>query len=134
MTADGFSDFFIFSTGRRNVASLHTVFTLRPRHDLFQWIFQIGRTLVDLQYRPRDDIQLDFKLSPDALSSDFVWAVVAKDELGTIKDSRWDLVRIVAKTDFLYIYCYLSQRPSRRRQRTQLSLPDCLSCLVIGYP
>jgi len=91
LTADGFSDSFNFSTGRRNVASLHTIFTLRPRHDLFQWIFQIGRTLVDLQYRPKDDIQLDFKLSPDALSSDFVWSVVAKDELVAIKDSRWDL-------------------------------------------
>ncbi|KAF8897552.1 hypothetical protein BD779DRAFT_386164 [Infundibulicybe gibba] len=88
---DGNSDFFNFSTGRRNIASLHTVFTLRPRHDLFQWLFQIGRTLVDLQYRPQDDIELDFKLIPGTLPHDFVWAVVAKDELLSVKDGRWDL-------------------------------------------
>lgn len=92
LSKDGSSDFFNFSTGRRNVASLHTIFTLRPRHDLFQFLFQTGRTLVDLQYRPKDDIQLDFKLLPGAVPQDFVWAIVAKDELLSIKDSRWDLV------------------------------------------
>lgn len=91
LTKDGYTDFFNFSTGRCNVASLHTIFTLRPRHDLLQWAFQIGRTLVDLQYRPKDDIQLDFRLAPGALPHDFVWAVVAKDELLSIKDKRWDL-------------------------------------------
>jgi len=88
---DGYSDFFNFSTGRRNVASLHTIFTLRPRHDFFQWAFQTGRTFVDLQYRPVDDLQLDFKLFPDALAHDFVWAVVSKDELLSVKNDRWDL-------------------------------------------
>ncbi|TFK43513.1 hypothetical protein BDQ12DRAFT_675096 [Crucibulum laeve] len=91
LTSDGYSDFFNFSTGRRNITSLHTIFTLRPRHDFFQWVFQTGRTLVDLQYRPRDDIQLDFKLAPGALPNDFVWAIVAKDELLSVKDGRWDL-------------------------------------------
>ena len=90
---DGRSDFFNFSTGRRNVASLHTVFALRPRHDFFQWLYQTGKTFVDLQYQPTDEIQLDFKLAPGALPHDFVWAVVAKDELVSVKDGRWDLVR-----------------------------------------
>ncbi|KAJ6485041.1 hypothetical protein C8R47DRAFT_1048203 [Mycena vitilis] len=88
---DGYSDFFNFSTGRRNVASLHAIFTLRPRHDFFQWAFQTGRTFIDLQYRPRDELQLDFKLLPGALAHDFVWAVVSKDELLTVKNDRWDL-------------------------------------------
>ncbi|KAF8974544.1 hypothetical protein BDZ97DRAFT_1911717 [Flammula alnicola] len=91
LTQDGYSDSFNFSTGRRNVASLHTIFTLRPRHDLFQWAFQIGKTLIDLHYRPVDDIQLDFKLAPGALHDNFVWAVVAKDELLSVKTNRWDL-------------------------------------------
>lgn len=93
LISDGNSDFFVFSTGRRNVASLHTIFTLQPRHDFFQWLFQIGRTLVDLHYRPVDDVQLDFKLAPSALADNFVWAVVAKDELLSVKNNRWDLVR-----------------------------------------
>ncbi|KAJ6613420.1 hypothetical protein B0H10DRAFT_2165290 [Mycena sp. CBHHK59/15] len=88
---DGYSDFFNFSTGRRNVASLHTIFALRPRHDFFQWTFQTLRTFVDLQYRPKDDLQLDFKLLPAALAHDFVWAVISKDELLFAKDERWDL-------------------------------------------
>ncbi|KIK06685.1 hypothetical protein K443DRAFT_673970 [Laccaria amethystina LaAM-08-1] len=88
---DGRSDFFNFSTGRRNVTSLHTIFTLRPRHDFFQWLYQTGKTFVDLQYRPIDEIQLDFKLTSGALPHDFVWAVVAKDELMSVKDGRWDL-------------------------------------------
>ncbi|PPQ77766.1 hypothetical protein CVT25_011201 [Psilocybe cyanescens] len=91
LISDGHSDFFNFSTGRRNVASLHTIFTFRPRHDFFQWAFQTGRTLVDLHYRPIDDIQLDFKLAPGALADNFVWAVVAKDELMSVKNNRWDL-------------------------------------------
>ncbi|KAJ3566315.1 hypothetical protein NP233_g7087 [Leucocoprinus birnbaumii] len=91
LTADGYSDFFSFCTGRRNIASLHTVFTFRPRHDLVQYVFQLGRQIMDLQYRPSDILELDFTLAPGVLSSDFVFAVVSKDELVTIKDSRWDL-------------------------------------------
>jgi len=33
LTADSYTDFFNFSTGRRNVASLHTVFALRHCSD-----------------------------------------------------------------------------------------------------
>ncbi|KAG6817423.1 hypothetical protein H0H87_009068 [Tephrocybe sp. NHM501043] len=91
LTKDGNSDFYTFSTGRRNVASLHTVFTLRPRHDPFQYIFQFVRTLIDLHYRPKDDVTLDFKLALGALTQEFVWAIVAKDELLSIKNDRWDL-------------------------------------------
>ncbi|KAK7061737.1 hypothetical protein R3P38DRAFT_2831261 [Favolaschia claudopus] len=90
-TQDGYSDFFNFSTGRRNIASLHSIFTLRPRHDFLQFAFQEARTFIDLQYRPTDDLQLDFKLFPDAMAHDFVWAVVSKDELPTVKNERWDL-------------------------------------------
>ncbi|KIL70039.1 hypothetical protein M378DRAFT_156101 [Amanita muscaria Koide BX008] len=91
LVEDGHSDFFNFSTGRRNVESLHTIFRLRPRHDLLQWAFQTGRTFVDLHYNPKDEIQLDFKLAPGALAHNLVWAVVAKDELRNVKEDRWDL-------------------------------------------
>jgi hypothetical protein len=92
LTRDGYSDFFNFSTGRRNVASLHSVFTLRPRHDFFQWAFQVIWTLADLQYRPVDRLELDIKLGDGYPLPDFVWAVVRKDVLSTIKNDRWDLV------------------------------------------
>ncbi|KAK2466227.1 hypothetical protein APHAL10511_001869 [Amanita phalloides] len=91
LITDGYSDFFAFSTGRCNVASLHTIFKLRPRHDFLQWAFQTARTFIDLDHNPKDNIQLDFKLAPGTFAYDLVWAVVAKDELRTIKNDRWDL-------------------------------------------
>ena len=99
LVRDGHSDAYNFSTGRRNVTSLHTVFTLKPRHDLIQWLYHFAWTFVDLHYRPKDDVTLDFKLAPNALNQDFVWGVVARDELRTIKQDRWDLVRGI---DFFY--------------------------------
>ncbi|KAJ3785455.1 hypothetical protein GGU10DRAFT_354804 [Lentinula aff. detonsa] len=91
LVRDGHSDFFTFSTGRKNVASLHTIFKLKPYHDLAQTLFQTFWSLVDLQYNPKNDLQLDFKLFPSVLPHDFVWAIVVKDELKSIKDGRWDL-------------------------------------------
>jgi len=92
LTADGYSDFFNFSTGRRNVASLHTVFTLRPRHDFFQFLYQAAWGLMDLLYTPKDVVSLDFKLHSTVAVPDIVWALVAKEEANSIKNERWDLV------------------------------------------
>ncbi|KAK7049520.1 hypothetical protein VNI00_005551 [Paramarasmius palmivorus] len=88
---DGYSDYFSFSTGRRNIASLHVTFSLRPFHDFLQVVYNIAWTFVDLESKFRDELELDFKLFPDALSHDFVWAVVAKSELRSVKNDRWDL-------------------------------------------
>ncbi|KAH9038832.1 hypothetical protein EDB84DRAFT_1587809 [Lactarius hengduanensis] len=91
LTADGYTDFFNFSTGRRNVASLHTVFALRPRHDLFQFIYQTAWSLIDLLYTPKDDVTLDFKLHTTVSVPDFVWALITKEGSNSIKNERWDL-------------------------------------------
>jgi len=91
LTSDGYSDFFAFSTGRRTIFSLHTIFTLRPRHDLFQFAFQLARGLIDLLYVPKDDVTLDFKLHTTVTVPEFVWALVAKGEANAIKTERWDL-------------------------------------------
>ncbi|KAJ3484549.1 hypothetical protein NLI96_g5580 [Meripilus lineatus] len=91
LTQDGSSDFFAFSTGRRAITSLHTTFTLRPRHDLFQYAYQVIWGLVELNYKAADEIELDFTLKDGAGVPDCVWAVVAKDELRNIKEKRWDL-------------------------------------------
>lgn len=102
LMTDGASDMFLFSTGRRNVQSLHTVFTFIPRHDLFQLILTYGWTLYDLRYSPNNDVTLDFKLgtkgkAPAGVGAPFVWAIVEKDELNTIRSARWDLVRRLRK-------------------------------------
>ncbi len=92
LTSDGYSDFFVFSTGRRTISSLHTIFTLRPRHDLFQLAFQSAWGLIDLLYTPKDDMTLDFTLHTTVAVPEFVWALVAKGEASSIKKERWDLV------------------------------------------
>jgi hypothetical protein len=91
LTQDGYSDYFNFSTGRRGITSLHTVFTLRPRHDFFQIAFQFLWGLQDLSYRPADEIELDFRLADGLGVPDFVFGVVSKEEMVTIRDKRWDL-------------------------------------------
>lgn len=91
LISDGYTDFFNFSTGRMGIASLHTIFTLRPRQDLLQMLYQFGWQMYDLRYNPYDELILDFKLSSDLSLPDFVWAVVAKDELYCVKNTRWDL-------------------------------------------
>jgi len=73
---------------------LHTVFTLRPRHDFFQIAFQFLWGLQDLSYRPADEIELDFRLADGLGVPDFVFGVVSKEEMVTIRDKRWDLVSI----------------------------------------
>ena len=94
---DGYSDFFAFSTGRRALTSLHTTFTLRPRHDLFQCIYQLGRGLVELDYQVSDIVELEFTfrepVGKDGAVPECVWAVVAKDEMKRIRNDRWDMVR-----------------------------------------
>jgi len=82
---------FVFSTGRRTVSSLHTVFSLRPRHDFSRLAFQLAWGLVDLLYAPKDDLTLDFKLHASAPVPEFVWALVARGEVNSIKKERWDL-------------------------------------------
>lgn len=124
LTQDGHSDFFNFSTGRRGVLSLHTIFTLRPRHDLLQMAFQSLWGLQDLRYRPTDELELDFKLAPEAGgSSDYVFAIVSKDEMNTIRDNRWDLVCSISSSSGLYLnmFCRLSQRPPKTRACHQRS-------------
>jgi len=97
MLTDGASDMFLFSTGRRNIQSLHTIFTFLPRHDLIQFMATYGWTLYDLSYSPANDVTLDFKLgtkgrAPTGVGPSFVWAIVEKDELRNVRATRWDLV------------------------------------------
>ena len=92
---DGNSDFFVYSTGRRALASLHTTFTLRPRHDLFQYLFQVVRNLIELDYNAYDEVKLGptFRelVGKGGAGPECVWAVVAKDEIKKIRDARRDL-------------------------------------------
>ncbi|KAH7343827.1 hypothetical protein B0J17DRAFT_192284 [Rhizoctonia solani] len=95
LLSDGASDYFAYSTGRRGVHYAHTIFTMLPRHDIFQIIFQKLYGLVDLQYTPQDEVLLDIKLrDKDGLNGEgkgFVWGVVAKKDMQALRKQRWDL-------------------------------------------
>lgn len=92
LLADGSTDFFTFSTGRRALTSLHTTLTLRPYHDFFQLAYEVIRGVIEVTYRAEDEVELDFTFQENPNVPDTVWAIVAKDELKDIKDRRWDLV------------------------------------------
>ncbi|QRV87617.1 endoplasmic reticulum membrane protein [Ceratobasidium sp. AG-Ba] len=95
LLSDGASDFFVYSTGRRGVHYMHTVFTMLPRHDIFQILFQKAYGLTDLQYAPKDEVLLDIKLrDTEGLGGEgkgFVWGVVAKNEMQALRKQRWDV-------------------------------------------
>lgn len=90
---DGYSDVFVFSTGRRAVRSLHTVLRMLPRQDLLQMTYQFVLGTFDLKYRAEDRVTLDISFDDKTTAQipDFVWAVVSKDELSSIREERWDL-------------------------------------------
>ncbi|KAF8680954.1 hypothetical protein RHS04_03411 [Rhizoctonia solani] len=95
LLSDGASDYFAYSTGRRGVHYAHTIFTMVPRHDIFQIIYQKLYGLIDLQYAPEDEVLLDIKLrDKDGLNGEgkgFVWGVIAKKEMQALRKKRWDL-------------------------------------------
>ena len=91
LISDGFADFFSFSTGRKNVASLHATLSLLPRQDLAISLYRTIWSFIDLTTKYEDVLELDFKLARNTDVTGFVWGVVAKDCVGKVKNDRWDL-------------------------------------------
>lgn len=80
MSQDGPSDFTAYSTGRRGLYSLHTTFTLLPRHDILQQLYILIRGIVQIEWQAKDEITLDFTLRYENVNGGttapgFVWAV-----------------------------------------------------------
>lgn len=92
--ADGPTDLTAYSTGRRGLYNLHTTFTLLPRHDIFQLLYIFIRGLIQIEWNPQDEIRLDFTLRHDDTRPGFVWAVVNKNELKSLRADRFDLVSL----------------------------------------
>ncbi|KZT39598.1 DUF1682-domain-containing protein [Sistotremastrum suecicum HHB10207 ss-3] len=92
LVQDGFTSYFIFSTGRRYVKTLHSTFEMRPLHDLLQLIVNFGWGLYFFDYKSEDVLQLDFHLQPSVGGpSSWVWAIVNKNYLNQSRQERWDL-------------------------------------------
>ncbi|KAG8950931.1 hypothetical protein FRC04_006995 [Tulasnella sp. 424] len=89
--ADGPTDYMLFSTGRRAVAYLQTVFNLFPRQDILQAVYEFGWSMVDLEYSRDDVVTLDFKLSAES-APPFVFGIVSKYHIKQTRKERFDLV------------------------------------------
>lgn len=100
------------------------MFALRPRHDPFQFTFQVLYGLYDFSYVPSDTVTLDFKLDVNANAPEGVFAVVRKEELKTIKRERWDLVGTDAVSYTLIKFNLL--RPSPKRPNIKILHQLCV--------
>ncbi|KAG9001658.1 hypothetical protein FRB90_011576 [Tulasnella sp. 427] len=96
--ADGPTDYLLFSTGRRAVAYLQTVFNLFPRQDILQAIYEFGWSMVDLEYSRNDVVTLDFKLSAES-APPFVFGVVSKYHIKETRKERFDLTYFTKTTE-----------------------------------
>ena len=134
---DGSSDLFGFSTGRRAVSSLHTVFALRPRHDFFQYAYEVLRGFVDLDWKVVDEVELDFTFQDSANVPECIWAVVAKSELKEIKNTRWDLVSAAQVIRVYSLNAPSRASPGPRTTRASLRLsPSCrvrIMCQPVSF-
>ena len=108
------------------MASLHTTFALRPRHDPLQVIYQFLFGLYDFTYIPSDLVTLDFKLHPTSSAPEGIFAVVRKEELKTIKHERWDLVSTDAVS---YTLTYSSFPQTFTKTTEHKALPPALSLM-----
>lgn len=71
------------------MAYLHTLITFVPRHDLVQYAYEIGKSVIDLSYSPADSLLLDFHLSGNP---GFVFALMSKLHMKDLRKERFDLV------------------------------------------
>lgn len=123
--ADGASDLAAFSTGRRGLYSLHTTFTLLPRHDLIQQLYIFIRSSLQLDWVAQDEITLDFNLRHGSAPG-FVWAIVNKDELKNLRANRFDVV----STQSLYMSAPLISEFSHHRECSRQRLMQFL-CIQV---
>ncbi|KAG9036489.1 hypothetical protein FRB95_008787 [Tulasnella sp. JGI-2019a] len=89
--ADGPTDYFLFSTGRRTVAYLHTIIAFWPSHDLVQVVYETVNSIIDLSYSPKDTVTLDFQLSGPP-SPGFVFGIISKLHMKNLRKERFDLM------------------------------------------
>lgn len=86
----------LYSTGRRNVLSLHTTILLTPIHDLFALVVHFGKSIIEPTYDGGEHVVFNLTLGrgEDGQQGEGlgVWAVSDKSVMRQIREKRWDLV------------------------------------------
>lgn len=146
---NGGSDAVIFASGRRGCQSLHTVFSLKPRHEPLQRIYNTVSDIVLANTVPssRDQIVLTFTLPQTADNVIGVFGLVDKSVLQVTRSGRFDLTftkvvdgdQAVTSRDLSAKWAIMSESPdltdqflgepeSRgQNQRTKIGIPDVLA-------
>jgi len=86
-----------YLTGRRSLLSLHCILNLLPRHNLVQFVQDLGWSVVDPVNELGDELVLDYTLGMGGRGQvgegPGVWGVVRKSGVLTkIRKERWDVV------------------------------------------
>lgn len=96
LVSSGPSLHLLYSTGRRNVLSLHTTLTLYPLHDLAGLLFSVGRSIVEPTFDASEGFLFGSTLGRGEAGFQGegvgVWALVDKGVMRQTKEKRWDLV------------------------------------------
>lgn len=91
--ADGPTDFLTYASGRRGMERLYTHVHTRPRHDIFQQLFNIGWSLVDFGADSADNVTITAKMTPGSGGQDvgFVYGLIRKSKMANLRKNRFDL-------------------------------------------
>lgn len=85
-----------YSTGRRNVLSLHSTLKLRPFHDLAGLIVDFAKGVIEPTFDSSEGLVFGLTLGrgESGLQGEGVgvWSIINKSDLRSVKDKRWDLV------------------------------------------
>jgi hypothetical protein len=87
----------IYSSGRRNVLSLHTTLKLLPLHDPVSLITDTIKSIIEPTHDASEVLLFDFTLGRGETGRQGenlgVWSIVDKGAMRETKATRWDLVR-----------------------------------------
>ncbi|MBW0516896.1 hypothetical protein O181_056611 [Austropuccinia psidii MF-1] len=97
-SANGPAQFYGYATGRKGCKSLNIRFCLRPRQDIPFMIYEEIRAAIDFGWTGKSDrLELAWDLSPINQQNTFdvkdyfVWALVEKRVMNSIRQERWDV-------------------------------------------
>lgn len=87
----------IYSSGRRNVLSLHTTLKLLPIHDPLTLVVDTFKSIIEPAHDVSEVLLFNFTLGRGDIGRQGeglgVWSIVDKGAMRETKAIRWDLVR-----------------------------------------
>lgn len=96
MVSSSPSQHLVYSSGRRNLLSLHTTLRLLPYHDPMNLILETFKSIVEPTHDISEGLLFNFTLGRGEMGRQGeglgVWSIVDKGAMRDVKATRWDLV------------------------------------------